>query len=130
MATANDRSAGTLIRMHRDRAGLSQRQLAEAAGVTVSYVSDIENNRKQPSRPETIRALASALGVRADELFVGVGRVPDDLAEQLRTDIHAVDLVRAVLALDAGKQADLLAFIERASPGDELRWMGPGEPPS
>lgn len=121
MTSTSTASVGTLIRAHRERAGFTQRQLAEAAGVTVSYISDVENGRKQPSKPETIRSLASALGIRADELFVGVRRVPDDLAERLRTDIRAVNLVRAVLALDAEKQADLLAFIERTHPADVLR---------
>jgi transcriptional regulator with XRE-family HTH domain len=52
---------------------LSQRDLAERAGVSPKTILDIEQNRIRP-QPGTIRKIAAALGME-----------PSALAEQLRT---------------------------------------------
>ena len=48
---------------------LTQRELAELAGVTQSTVALIEAGRQSP-RPTTVRKLAKGLGVRPEDLFV------------------------------------------------------------
>ncbi len=52
--------AGNLLRLARMRSGLSQRQLAEAAGVPQSTVARIETYRQQPTLPLLARLFASA----------------------------------------------------------------------
>ena len=52
--------AGNLLRLARMRRGLSQRQLAEAAGVPQSTVSRIESHRQQPTLPLLARLFAAA----------------------------------------------------------------------
>jgi transcriptional regulator with XRE-family HTH domain len=52
--------AGNLLRLARTRRGLSQRQLAEAAGVPQSTVARIETHRQQPTLPLLARLLAAA----------------------------------------------------------------------
>lgn len=52
--------AGNLLRLARMRRGLSQRQLAEAAGVPQSTVARIETYRQQPTLPLLARLLAAA----------------------------------------------------------------------
>lgn len=52
--------AGNLLRLARTRRGLSQRQLAEAAGVPQSTVSRIESHRQQPTLPLLARLFAAA----------------------------------------------------------------------
>ena len=47
---------------------LTVRELAEAAGVSKTTVSNIENGRSVKVYPSTIRKLASALGVKPGEL--------------------------------------------------------------
>jgi transcriptional regulator with XRE-family HTH domain len=72
----------------------SQRQLAEAAGVRPSSISDWERGKKTPS-PRTLERLAGAMGfspaiVQRALAFVGDARadsgpaVPGDLAQQVR----------------------------------------------
>ena len=54
-------AAGELIRTGRRRAGLTQRQLADRAGVSVGMVRDLEQGRTTRLRAESARRLASVL---------------------------------------------------------------------
>ena len=56
-----------MIRELRERAALSQVELARLAGVQPRTVSDIENRKRRP-RPSTRRRLARALGLRPEEI--------------------------------------------------------------
>ena len=55
------------LRELRDRAALSQEDLAKKAGVSRGTIADLETG-KRPARPSTRRKLAEALGVQPDEL--------------------------------------------------------------
>jgi transcriptional regulator with XRE-family HTH domain len=52
--------AGNLLRLARQRRGVSQRRLAELAGVPQSTVARIETHRQQPTLPLLGRLLAAA----------------------------------------------------------------------
>ena len=55
-------SFGSELRKRRKSQGLTLEQLAEKSGMTFSYLSTVENNKRDPSL-STMQALASALGV-------------------------------------------------------------------
>jgi transcriptional regulator with XRE-family HTH domain len=55
---------------HRRRRGLTQRQLGELAGVAHTTVQNLESLRRG-AYPQTLRKLATALGVAPDELLHG-----------------------------------------------------------
>ncbi|MDZ7804937.1 XRE family transcriptional regulator [Thiohalophilus sp.] len=59
---------GERIQQARKAAGLSQRALAEQAGVSAMAISKYENNQSVPSSP-ILLALAKALGVRTEYFF-------------------------------------------------------------
>ena len=61
---------GERLRRARERAGLGQRDLADAAGVGVATVNRLERGQTQ-ARPVTVRRLAAALGVRVPWLSIG-----------------------------------------------------------
>jgi transcriptional regulator with XRE-family HTH domain len=50
-----------LLRHHRIRAGLTQRELAEFAGVSPGAIRDLEQGRSRNPRPRSVRALALTL---------------------------------------------------------------------
>ena len=52
----------TIIQIEREKAGLSQSELARRSGVKQSVISDIENEKTLNPRVDTIMALAEALG--------------------------------------------------------------------
>jgi transcriptional regulator with XRE-family HTH domain len=55
---------------HRRRLGLTQRQLGELAGVAHTTVQNLES-LKRGAYPQTLRKLATALGVAPEELLHG-----------------------------------------------------------
>ena len=55
------------VRVWREFRGLKARELAEAAGVSAAYLSDIETDRK-PGSARTLQRLAEALRVDMEEL--------------------------------------------------------------
>jgi transcriptional regulator with XRE-family HTH domain len=57
----------TQLRELRDRASLSQEELAERAGVSRATIADLELGKRKP-QPKTRRKLAEALGVEPYEL--------------------------------------------------------------
>jgi transcriptional regulator with XRE-family HTH domain len=79
---------GRSIKLCRTSLGLSQEELAKKIRVSVSYISLIEKNKRDPPI-STIERLASALGVPLTVLtFLGADRedlkgVPEELREKL-----------------------------------------------
>ncbi len=66
------------LRVWRERKALSQRDLAQLAGVSQFSISKIETGNQNP-RPSTLRKLAAALGLTPEQLFQHPdvpGRVP------------------------------------------------------
>jgi transcriptional regulator with XRE-family HTH domain len=53
---------GNNLKRARLRRAMSQRNLAEASGVSQKSITDIENGKREPY-PSTVRKLATALGV-------------------------------------------------------------------
>ncbi len=58
---------GETLRTFRIRAGLSQEALAEASSVSARTISDLERGQRATAHLETIRRLASALGLSDNE---------------------------------------------------------------
>jgi transcriptional regulator with XRE-family HTH domain len=52
--------AAALLQLARLKAGLSQRQLAERAGVPTTMISAYERDRRQPTLPTLLRLLRAA----------------------------------------------------------------------
>ncbi len=81
---------GDYLREQRTGAQLSLRQLAEQAGVSNPYLSQIERGLRRPSA-EVLQQLAKALRISAETLYVRAGILdPDD------GEVRSVEL--AVLA--------------------------------
>ncbi|MFD3330339.1 helix-turn-helix domain-containing protein [Streptomyces sp. NPDC058701] len=64
-STRTDRSFGTLLHTLRQHAGLSQEDLAGAAGVSVRTLSYLEQGRSRGPQRRTVQALVKALGLDA-----------------------------------------------------------------
>lgn len=60
---------GQAFRHFREKAGMSQEQVALAAGLDRTYVSGIERSRRNPSL-RSMQKIASVLGADLAELFV------------------------------------------------------------
>ena len=65
-------SLGEFLRQQRNGAQLSLRQLAEQAGVSNPYLSQIERGLRKPSA-EVLQQIAKGLRISAEQLYVRAG---------------------------------------------------------
>ncbi len=65
-----------MLRRLRERAGLTQEQLAGRAGLSAKAISALERGERRHPYPHTVRALAAALGLSRDEHAVLQAGVP------------------------------------------------------
>jgi transcriptional regulator with XRE-family HTH domain len=68
-----------LLREKRLAKGLSLRRFAKLAGVSPTYISQIENGHFDPPTAERVQRMADILDEPADALIARAGRVPGDL---------------------------------------------------
>ena len=77
MATLNVGNLGEYLREQRRNAQLSLRQLADAAGVSNPYLSQIERGLRKPSA-EILQQIAKGLRISAETLYVRAGILDED----------------------------------------------------
>ena len=68
---------GEFIKSQREVASMSVRRLADLAGVSNPYLSQIERGLRRPSA-EVLQALAKALQISAETLYVRAGLLTDE----------------------------------------------------
>lgn len=104
---------GERVRELRKAHGMSQRGLAERAGIDFTYLSKIENGRIEPPSEDVIRRVAAELNVSADELIVLADKLPSDLVQELKTP-ERVSALRREIAGDFNSAEDFRkAFRQR-----------------
>ncbi|MFE4536361.1 helix-turn-helix domain-containing protein [Streptomyces scopuliridis] len=84
MASLNVGNLGEYLREQRRNAQLSLRQLADAAGVSNPYLSQIERGLRKPSA-DILQQLAKALRISAETLYVQAGMLDEREREELET---------------------------------------------
>ncbi|MFI0900816.1 helix-turn-helix domain-containing protein [Streptomyces sp. NPDC020983] len=89
MASLRVGNVGEYLREQRRSAQLSLRQLAEAAGVSNPYLSQIERGLRKPSA-EILQQLAKALRISAETLYVQAGML--DARERGELEVPAAIL--------------------------------------
>ena len=70
-------SLGEFLRRQRELHELSMRQVADMAGISNPYLSQIERGLREPSE-RVMDALARSLELSAESLYEQAGRRPDD----------------------------------------------------
>lgn len=94
--------AGGLVLMAREEAGLSQRELADRAGVAQSEIARIEIGKREPSLPVLQRILAGA-GVELRFRLVPVGDHDQVLASREVRRSGAQSWARKASSLSGGR---------------------------
>ncbi|MER6607598.1 helix-turn-helix transcriptional regulator [Streptomyces sp. NPDC000927] len=84
MASLNVGNLGEYLREQRRNAQLSLRQLADAAGVSNPYLSQIERGLRKPSA-EVLQQVAKALRISAETLYVRAGILEEREREESET---------------------------------------------
>ena len=80
--------------MLRRDASLTQSQLAEAAGVDISYISKAESDRNPSPSADTIVRLCEVLGVPPESLLALTGKIPSEVMEAISVNVAAQEFLR------------------------------------
>jgi transcriptional regulator with XRE-family HTH domain len=83
---------GAFIREQRERSRISLRKLADHAGISNPYLSQIERGLRKPSA-EILKGIAKSLSISAETLYTKAGLLeeranPSTLAEAVENDAH------------------------------------------
>ncbi|MEW2292216.1 helix-turn-helix transcriptional regulator [Streptomyces sp. NPDC006743] len=108
MASLNVGNLGEYLREQRRNAQLSLRQLADAAGVSNPYLSQIERGLRKPSA-EVLQQVAKALRISAETLYVRAGILD---AERDRDEVETRAVILADPTLDERQKQVLLQIYE------------------
>ncbi|KHO25058.1 helix-turn-helix domain-containing protein [Mycolicibacterium setense] len=91
---------GSFIRSQREAAQVSVRQLAEKAGVSNPYLSQIERGLRKPSA-DVLNQIAKALRVSAEVLYVRAGILepsePSEVRDAIVNDVAITERQKQVL---------------------------------
>ncbi|MFF4711152.1 helix-turn-helix domain-containing protein [Streptomyces eurythermus] len=108
MASLNVGNLGEYLREQRRNAQLSLRQLADAAGVSNPYLSQIERGLRKPSA-EVLQQVAKALRISAETLYVRAGILD---AERDRDEVETRAVILADPSLNERQKQVLLQIYE------------------
>ena len=110
-------SFGATLRSRRMARRVSLRRVAALAGLTPSYLSQIERDRIRPPAERVIRRLAAVLVCDAEELLCLAGRLPDDVSRQLRNRPRLLHrLIRSTGRYDDDQIDRICRALEREVP--------------
>ena len=139
---ANMNSIGDYIRQQREQAKISLRQLADQAGVSNPYLSQIERGLRKPSA-EILQQIAKGLRISAEALYVQAGILEDRPGDSgvraaLLTDPTLTERQKQVLVeiyesfRREGQKpptAEVVAVVrDRPAPDQDTPSAGPSEP--
>ena len=81
------REIGINLKRYRTVKGYTQEELAELAGVSVSYISQLENGLKTPS-VSLIAKLSELLNLNGAMMLIGDGELQEDLKDLIQLLIN------------------------------------------
>ena len=102
MSPVNVSSIGSYIREQREQAKVSIRQLAQAAGVSNPYLSQVERGLRRPSA-DLLQQIAKGLRISAEALYVQAGILDEDnefettVTEAIMADSEITDRQKRML---------------------------------
>jgi transcriptional regulator with XRE-family HTH domain/ADP-ribose pyrophosphatase YjhB (NUDIX family) len=103
-----------LLRNYRKKAGIRQKELSAVIGIDATYLSKIENGKRNPPDRDVVLEIADALDLnesQKDELLVSAGYQPQTLFD-MGFDTNDVSLKKHIGVLkDIRKKAPLASYI-------------------
>lgn len=113
---------GAWVRNIRTEQGLSQRGLADRAGLSRSYLCDIERGRGEQPSMETLDKLSAALGFSRNELLRAAGMLEGGSDDRYTAEERR--LLAVFRDLDEGGRTQVMRFA-RFVHADEHAWVQP-----
>jgi transcriptional regulator with XRE-family HTH domain len=111
-SSSDGHDIGDFIKQQRERANLSLRRLAERAGVSNPYLSQIERGIRRPSA-EILKRLSRALEISAETLYTRAGLIDEGPAAP--TVVEAIEADRLLTPRQKQVLLDLYRALADAS---------------
>jgi|GEM_PF-807468 Predicted transcriptional regulators len=99
-----NKSFGQHLKELRRSANVSQRDLADKAGVDYTYISKVENDRLPPPSAETIEKISEILGADSTDLLSYAKKIPTDLRETLTNNSDAMKFLSEASGMNLSKE--------------------------
>ena len=106
---------GLAVQVLRTELGLGRKDLAERAGLSYSYLSEIENGAKQPSSKALI-LLAKALGLNLYQLIAAAEARMPPAAQAGPPETYDADADRSAISEGSAFSGRLAATLGRVAP--------------
>jgi transcriptional regulator with XRE-family HTH domain len=107
-------TVGEKIRMFRIAAGMTQKELADTAGVSIMAISQYERGIRHP-KMSMVRKLASALRVKVYDMEEGESADPPNVVSALQTEL-------AALREENGRLHAMFGHVSRMTPDQFVCW--------
>jgi len=95
-----NQSFGSALRTLRRATGLTQRDVAERAGLDFTYISKLENDRLPPPAADTVVLLCRILGTPPEELLALTGKIPSAIQHMMSSSSAAQEFLREAQEYD------------------------------
>jgi transcriptional regulator with XRE-family HTH domain len=124
---------GSYIREQREQAKISLRQLADSAGISNPYLSQIERGLRRPSA-DILQQIAKGLRISAEALFVQAGFLEDRppgsvVREAVLTDAELTERQKQMLIeiYESFRRETAMARADAGDPNDDQADLVPDE---
>ncbi|HKD88459.1 MAG TPA: helix-turn-helix transcriptional regulator, partial [Streptosporangiaceae bacterium] len=133
MSPVNVSAIGAYIREQREQAKISLRQLAQSAGISNPYLSQIERGLRRPSA-DILQQIAKGLRISAEALYVQAGFLEDKapgsvVRDALLTDPELTERQKQMLieVYESFRKETAMARAEAAELDDDQTGLTPDE---
>lgn len=109
-------SIASRFRKARDASGMTRKQVAQKAGISVKTLEKIENNQQEPTISRAL-ALCEVLGVPISEIREELGGQPGHAADDHGGDVSPVMLARRKIQEAAEAMGGRVVFSDMGDPG-------------
>lgn len=87
---------GEMIKQGRKNLGVTLETASKHFGISISYLSDFENNRADKIRMDFIYKAAGFYGLDVDRLCISAGKIPQDIFYKITNNPHLLDKIRSL----------------------------------
>ena len=109
---------GAFIRRMREAKEIGLREMAKKIEVSPTYLSKVERDEFPPPAEDRVKAIATILGLDADDLLARAGRVSSDISGIIkRQPVELAALLRTTEGLSAEEITRLVRQVEKAKGG-------------
>lgn len=106
---SKQKTFGQVLRDARLGKGYTLRKFADAAGISPTYLSQVEQDNVDPPTAERVKTMADMLGANSDEWIALAGRLPEDLPRIIHKQPTAMpELLREASGLTPRQLTELL----------------------